>query len=123
MPTITDLARELGYPEWILRDVLGMEPVEDDEAPVEGTPISVREAARKYDVPPDTISRWVSHPDLRIRVLHDPGRPGVPKLVDEHDLYLVIRAWKSDSRQGKRAHVSKAAEELRRAVGEKVLSA
>lgn len=82
--------------------------------PREGTPISIREASRKYDVPADTVSRWVSHPDLDIRVLREPTRGGEAKLIDELDIYLVVREWRGKTQQGRREHIQKAAEALTR---------
>lgn len=60
--------------------------------PAHGTPIGLAEAARKYDVPHPTLSRWAKRGE--ITVIKYPAANGLPMEVDERTVYDAVR-WKT----------------------------
>lgn len=59
--------------------------------PAPNTPIGLAEAARKYDVPHPTLSRWAKRGE--IVVLTPRQANGLPMEVDERSVYDAVR-WK-----------------------------
>lgn len=61
-------------------------------AATEGTPIGVRESARKYGLPSTTITEWASSGE--VTVLVQPGRRGEKLLLDELSLQHRLRDYR-----------------------------
>lgn len=60
------------------------------------TPISMGEAARKYDVPTPTISRWVKRNYIKVL-----GLDGQKKLLSEQDAAYCADVYHQNNGQGK----------------------
>lgn len=106
MQGIHELARRTGIPEDIweaLMNPAAQLPREED-LPALGTPITLGEASRRYNLPLQTISRWTKRGF--IRTIQEPSGPGLPKLVDEHDVAEIVGKYRMyDGSQGKRTAV------------------
>ncbi|MEP0807636.1 MAG: hypothetical protein HRF47_19330 [Chloroflexota bacterium] len=67
-------------------------------AHLKGTPIWISEAARKYDIPHPTISRWV-----RAGIIGQLGMDGNKNLIDEADIAYCAEIYHSrKTKQGRR---------------------
>ncbi len=77
-----------------------METMEaSNNLPPEGTPISLSEAARKYEIHFMTLHRWLKRG--WIKTLQAPVTGGAPRFVDERDVCKLTRLFKqSGARPG-----------------------
>lgn len=108
MARLQELARKTGVPVEVWQSVVSETTNLKTQFPEprKGQGITVRAAARKYGMPSSTISRWVAREDLGIKVLQQAETRGVGVVVDEHDLWQIVEAYKRNPGRGRRSALS-----------------
>jgi len=88
----------LGISQASLQELLPREQLPDykEFAHLQGEPISISDAARKYEIQTSTLTRWMQRGYIA-RL----GKDGRRTLLDEADVAYCAKVYRSDSGQGK----------------------
>lgn len=88
----------LGVSQASLQELLPREQLPDykEFAHLQGEPISISDAARKYELQTSTLTRWMQRGYIA-RL----GKEGRRTLLDEADVAYCAKVYRSDSGQGK----------------------